>query len=281
VVTGQNYMTQQKTSNISKNIHHRLSVQVSLTGLSFLVKDLETDDIVYFTESNIGSSVTAEDLLLEIDTVISENKELQLKFVEVVVLYSNNTYTTVPSVLFDETKVSEYLKFNSKILSNDFIAFDQIESYGLVVVYIPYVNINNYFFEKFGSFQYYHAVSVFLMDILPSAKHSQGTKMYLNVQEEQLDVIILEEGKLLLCNSFLFKTSEDFIYYILFCLEQLRLNPDTIPIILSGSIEKEDSNYVMLYTYIRNILFIEDTTNNSAQSGTEVYHKNYLLKNIH
>jgi hypothetical protein len=274
-------MTQQKTSNISKNIHHRLSVQVSLTGLSFLVKDLETDDIVYFTESNIGSSVTAEDLLLEIDTVISENKELQLKFVEVVVLYSNNTYTTVPSVLFDETKVSEYLKFNSKILSNDFIAFDQIESYGLVVVYIPYVNINNYFFEKFGSFQYYHAVSVFLMDILPSAKHSQGTKMYLNVQEEQLDVIILEEGKLLLCNSFLFKTSEDFIYYILFCLEQLRLNPDTIPIILSGSIEKEDSNYVMLYTYIRNILFIEDTTNNSAQSGTEVYHKNYLLKNIH
>jgi hypothetical protein len=274
-------MTQQKTSNISKNIHHRLSVQVSLTGLSFLVKDLETDDIVYFTESNIGSSVTAEDLLLEIDTVISKNKELQLKFDEVVVLYSNNTYTTVPSVLFDETKVSEYLKFNSKILSNDFIAFDQIESYGLVVVYIPYVNINNYFFEKFGSFQYYHAVSVFLMDILPSAKHSQGTKMYLNVQEEQLDVIILEEGKLLLCNSFLFKTSEDFIYYILFCLEQLRLNPDTIPIILSGSIEKEDSNYVMLYTYIRNILFIEDTTNNSAQSGTEVYHKNYLLKNIH
>jgi hypothetical protein len=281
VVTGQNYMTQQKSSNISKNIHNRLSVQVSLTGLSFLVKGLDTEEILYFTEKNVGSSATAEELLLEIDTIITENDILQLKFDEVIILYSNNVYTTVPSSLFDETKASEYLKFNSKILSNDFIAFDQIESNNMVVVYIPYVNINNYFFERFGSFQYYHAVSVFLKDVLYSAKHSLGPKMYLNVQEEQLDFIILEQGKLVLCNSFLFKTSEDFIYYVLFCLEQLRLNPDTIPVILSGTIEKEDSNYEILYTYIRNILFIEDTSNPSIQSTTEVYHNNYLLKNVH
>jgi hypothetical protein len=274
-------MTQQKTSNISKNIHNRLSVQVSLTGLSFLVKDLDTEEILYFTEKNVGSSVTAEELLLEIDTVIAENDILQSEFDEVVVLYSNNVYTTVPSSLFDETKASEYLKFNSKILSNDFIAFDQIERNNMVVVYIPYVNINNYFFERFGSFQYYHAVSVFLMDVLHSAKHSLGPKMHLNVQEEQLDVIILEGGNLLLCNSFLFKTSEDFIYYVLFCIEQLKLNPDAIPVILSGTIGIEDSNYKILYTYIRNISFIEDTNTNSNQSTTEVYHKNYLLKNVH
>jgi hypothetical protein len=274
-------MTQQKSSNISKNIHNRLSVQVSLTGLSFLVKDLDTEEILYFTEKNVGSSATAEELLLEIDTIISENDILQLKFDEVIILYSNNVYTTVPSSLFDETKASEYLKFNSKILSNDFISFDKIESNNMVVVYIPYVNINNYFFERFGSFQYYHSISVFLMDVLHSAKHSLGPKMFLNIQEEQVDVIILEAGKLLLCNSFLFKTSEDFIYYVLFCLEQLILNPDTIPLILSGTIEKEDSNYEMLYTYIRNISFIEDTNISSNQSATEVYHKNYLLKNVH
>jgi hypothetical protein len=279
VVTGQNYMTQQKTSNISKNIHNRLSVQVSLTGLSFLVKDLITEKTLYFTEKDIGNSPTAEELLLEIDTIIIENDMLQSKFDEVVVLYSNNVYTAVPSSLFDETKASEYLKFNSKILSNDFIAFDQIESNNMVVVYIPYVNINNYFFDRFGSFQYYHAVSVFLMDLLHPTKHSLNTKMHLNVQKEQLDVIILKEDKLLLCNSFLFKTSEDFIYYILFCLEQLRLNPDTIPVILSGSVEKDDLNYKMLYRYIRNISFIEDTTNTPNQSTMEVYHKNYLLKN--
>ena len=138
---------------------------------------------------------------------------------------------------------------------------------------------NNYFFERFGAFQYFHAASIFLKDVLPLAKHGTGPKMHLNVQEEQLDVIILEEGKLLLCNSFLFKTSEDFIYYILFCLEQLKLNPDSIPLILSGSIDKEDSNYELLYTYVRNISFVEDTSGSTAKSTTEVYHNNYLLKN--
>ncbi len=84
-------MTQQKTtSNISKNIHYRLSVQVSLTGLSFLVKDIENQEILYFSEKNIGSSATAEELLLEIDTILTENEMFQLKFDEVIVLYSNN-----------------------------------------------------------------------------------------------------------------------------------------------------------------------------------------------
>ena len=274
-------MTPQKSSNISKNIHNRLSVQVSLTGLSFLVKGLDTEELLFFTEKNVGSSATPEELLLEIDSIIAKNDILQLKFDEVIILYSNNVYTTVPSSLFDENKASEYLKFNSKILSNDFIAFDQIESNNMVVVYIPYVNINNYFFERYGSFQYYHAVSVFLKGVLHSDKHSLGPKMYLNLQEEQLDVIILEGGKLALCNSFLFKTSEDFIYYVLFCLEQLKLNPDTIPVILSGSIEKEDSNYEILYTYIRNISFVKETTNTTTKLTSEVYHKNYLIKNVH
>ena len=127
----------------------------------------------------------------------------------------------------------------------------------------------------------YHFLTVFLIDVLPLVKHSLGPNLYLNVQEEQLDVIILEGDKLVLCNSFLFKTPEDFIYYVLFCLEQLRLNPETIPVILSGSIEKEDANYEMLYTYIRNISFIENTANSYNQTTTEVYHKNYLLKNVH
>ena len=272
-------MIQQKSSNISKNIHHRLSVQVSLTGLSFLVKGLDTEETLFFTQKQVGSRSTPEELLLEIDSIIAKNEMLQLKFDEVILLYSNNVYTPVPASLFDETKASEYLKFNSKILSNDFIAYDQVESDNMVVVYIPYVNINNYFFERFGAFQYFHAASIFLKDVLPLAKHGTGPKMHLNVQEEQLDVIILEEGKLLLCNSFLFKTSEDFIYYILFCLEQLKLNPDSIPLILSGSIDKEDSNYELLYTYVRNISFVEDTSGSTAKSTTEVYHNNYLLKN--
>jgi len=140
-----------KTNKIPENIHTRLSVQVSLTGLSFLVINSETRESLYFSEKILGSGVTPEELLQEVDAVISENEILQSKFDEVIVIYSNNIYTTVPLSLFDETKASEYLKFNAKILSNDFIAHDILESFDIAVIYIPLVNINNYFFERFGS----------------------------------------------------------------------------------------------------------------------------------
>ena len=274
-------MTLLKTNKIPENIHSRLSVQVSLTGLSFLVINSETKESLYFSEKIIGRGATPEELLQEIDAEIAENEILQSKFDEVLVIYSNNVYTTVPVSLFDETKASEYLKFNSKILANDFIAHDIIESYDVVLIYIPFVNINNYFFERFGSFEYYHAVSIFLKEVLSVGKHTLGPRMYLHVQEEQLDAIVLVNGNLQLCNSFLFRTSEDFIYYILFCLEQLKLNPDTIPVVLCGAIDMEDSNYEILYTYIRNISFVENTSDDSLQESKGASHKNYLLKNAH
>ena len=271
-------MIQQKSSSIHKNIQYSLSVQVSLTGLSFLVKDLGNEAILYFSEKSVGENATAETLLDEIDAFITNNKILQLKFEEVIVLYSNSMYTCVPSALFDETKASEYLKFNSKILSNDFIAVDPIENHDIVVVHIPYVNINNYLFEKFGSFQYYHTVSIFLKEVLNASKFDPAPKMFLNIQDQQLDVIALNNGKTELCNSFLFKTSEDFIYYILFCFEQLKLNPDTAPVILSGMIEENDLNYEILFTFVRNISFIEKAAGKSSKTNKEVSHRNYLLK---
>ena len=272
-------MTPLKNNNILQNINSRLSVQVSLTGLSFLVRNLETQKQDFFSEKKFNGVRTPEELLFEIESHISDNKALQPKFSEVKVIYLNNVYTTVPLSLFEESKASEYLKFNSKILLNDYIAHDILENDGMVVVYVPYVNINNYFFGRFGSFQYYHGITVFLKDVFSAEKHSIVSKMYLHLQEDQFDCIIVKNGKLQLCNSYPFRTPEDFIYYVLFCLEQLSLNPDTIPVFLSGGIEKDDANFEILYTYVRDISFVEDSSSNNSGIVSDKYHRHFLIKN--
>jgi len=270
----------EKINNISHNIHYRLSVQVSLTGLSFLVTNLETSDSDFFSEKRFTSSRTPEELLLEIETVISETEALQPNFKEVSVVYATNVYTIVPASLFEASKASEYLKFNSKILTNDFITYDTLENFDIVVVYVPFVNINNYFFEQYGSFQYFHGASVFLKKVLNSEKYSIITKMYIHVQEEQFDCVIIKNGSLQLCNNYSYKTPEDFIYYVLFCLEQLKLNPEVLPVFLCGDIDKSDSNYEILYTYVRNLAFLEDPFSINTKETPEESHKKFLIKNI-
>jgi hypothetical protein len=247
-----------------------------LTGLSFLVINSETKAVHFFCEKKFKR--TPEELLSEIETVISETEALQQKFSDVTVIFTNKIYTVIPFSLFEESKVSEYLKFNSKILPSDFIAHDIIDNYDIAVVYVPYVNINNYFFDRFGSFQYYHGTSLFLKNVLDSERHSIIPKIYLHVQREQFDCIVVKNGDLQLCNTYSYKTPEDLVYYVLFCLEQLNLNPDTISLLLCGDIEENDANYKLLFTYVRNISFTTAPQSANLVIDSEASHKNYLLK---
>lgn len=258
---------------------HRLSVQISLNGLSFLVSN-EDREKVFFLDHKLSHSTTPEELLSEIESIILENDALNADFEEVSVVYSTPIYSLVPSVLFDETKASEYLKFNSKILANDYIAHDLLENLGITVVYVPFMNINNFFFDKYGSFNYYHSISILLKNIVEKEKYSLP-RMYLNFQQNSFDCLILKEGALQLCNTYNFNTPEDFIYYTLFSMEQLKLNPDTLSVFLCGDIEKNDPNYNTAYTYIRNLEFLKIEDSFSKGNKTVEDHRHFIINNIY
>lgn len=231
-------------------------------------------------DRKLSHSTTPEELLMEIEAVIAENNVLNADFLEVSVVYSTPIYSLIPSVLFDETKASEYLKFNSKILANDYVAHDVLENLGITVAYVPFMNINNYFFEKYGSFNYYHSISILLKNIVEKEKYSLP-RMYLNFQQNSFDCLILKDGTLQLCNTYHFNTPEDFIYYTLFSMEQLKLNPETLSVFLCGDIEKNDPNYNTAYTYIRNLEFLKIKYSNSDTNESIEDHRYFILNNIY
>ena len=268
-----------KSINILNTNYNRLSVQVSLTGLSFLVSNKETNAVLFFSENKYDSNITPEELLVDISSIIANDLIDKKTFSEVNIIYANHLYTTVPTPLFDETKASDYLKFNSKILANDFISFDTIENKDITSVYVPYININNYFFDQFGSFKYYHASTILIKSLLDAEKYTIEPKAFIHVSNEMFDFIVIKNGKLLICNSFVYKTPEDFIYYILFCFEQLKLNPDTVKTVLLGSINKEDDIYHILYKYVRNIEFHKDIHQKKLTDNDEPHH-HFLLKSL-
>jgi len=272
-------MTQPSSSNNTQLINKSLSVQISLTGLSFLVTASDTKEVLSFSEQKLDNTPTPEEILDVIKKTIESNEKLQHSFTKVTLLYATNLYTLVPAPLFDETKASDYLKFNSKILANDFISHDTLEKQDLVVVYVPYININNFFFEKYGSFKYYHAASVLIETIIRAEKFSKETKVYVHVQPESFDCLVVKEGDLALCNTFSYRTPEDFIYYLLFCMEQLKLNPESTEVVLSGAIEKENDIFNIIYRYVRNVSFTSEKFSNMSFSENNKSHHHFVLKN--
>jgi hypothetical protein len=54
-------------------------------------------------------------------------------------------------------------------------------------------------------------------------------------------------------NSFNYTTKEDFIYYLLFTLEQLNLDTETVILKMFGEIEEGDDIYSICYQYVKHI----------------------------
>jgi len=246
------------TSNTEKITTLSLSIQVSLNGLSFCALDTGSRRIVFFRDQRFPKKLNPIQTLQQIEKIYSEEDFLEREFGEVKVLFSNELYSLIPESLFQEENATDYLKFNARILETDFVALDALQEDDLVNVYIPFTNINNYFFDKYGEFEYQHCTSVLVKEFLKMNRDQRsGTRVYLNRNASGYDLIIIQKNKLLFSNTFMCDTKEDFIYYLLFTAEQLELDPEEFELILLGNITENSDYYSIAYTYIRHISFLK------------------------
>ena len=81
--------------------------------------------------------------------------------------------------------------------------------------------------------------------------------------------MVVHNQKLLFYNSFEHKTVEDFIYYLLFTFEQLKLNPEHIKTYFIGNITQNDAAYKTAYTYIRYV-FLYNLQEFATKNGASV-----------
>ena len=241
----------QNTSVIDK-MYQKLAIQVSLNGMSFATFDTLTNKATMIEKivlDKVSLTTKIEDLFAE---TFEKHSELKAGYDEVVIIHSNNLSTFVPTALFDEDYLGSYLQFNTKVFETDFFAYDELSNYEMNNVYIPYVNLNNYFIDQYGSFDYKHSNTVLVNKLLDISKNNLETKMYVHVSDNHFEIVVVQNQKLQLYNTFEYKTPEDFIYYILFTAEQLLLNPENFKLELLGKITEEDSLYTIAYKYVRN-----------------------------
>ena len=286
MVIGHLFMIQEK-SKIQKDnldqkdlVHTHLSIQFSLDGFSFCVLDKNTNTFIALGDYVFKEKTahTPQSLLTNIADVFDSNAILKNKFDSVTVSHINDLSSLVPYPLFDEDKLSSYVEFNNKIFKHDFFAYDELKNHDMVNVYVPYVNVNNFLIDQFGGFEYKH-FSTTLVDTLYSIyKYSVTPQMFANISESQFEIIAIFDKKLQFYNTFKYTTKEDFIYYILFTAEQLKMNPEKFELKLLGSIAKDDELYTIAYKYIRNVSLLENRSKHKYEATiTEAMKRQYFM----
>ncbi|WP_435132465.1 DUF3822 family protein [Formosa sp. A9] len=266
-----------KTKHTTKYLE--LSIQISLSGLSFCVLDRSKLEIITLKHIDFKKHETPFQLVQHLQSLFKIEAALQEEFSSVQIIHVNELSTLVPKALFSENHLADYLKFNSKILKTDYITFDTIESNDTVNVYVPYVNVNNFIYDHFGSFTYKHYSTILIESVLQLEKNNPLPKLYLHIDINHFDIICVNNGQLQLFNTFEYTTKEDFIYYVLFTIEQLKLSPETVELVFIGQILKHDELYEIAYTYVRHISFGKRKNNFTFKQQPQTQHAEFVLLN--
>jgi hypothetical protein len=235
--------------DITKKTYKKLSFEVSEKSLSYCIFDTISNKIVHHERHEIETNDVLEEGLWKI---FSKNAHLSQTFDSVVVLHNSHLNSIVPASLFDQNYLGSYMQYNNKVFETDYFAFDYLDTYELYNVFIPYTEINNYLLEHYDSFDFKNANSVFIKKALDFSKNKEQKQVWVHFQQDRFEIAVTKNQQLLLFNTFIYKTPEDFIYYLLFTYEQLQLNPEVVPVHFLGGITKENENFKFAYKYIRN-----------------------------
>ena len=261
-------------NDITQKTYKKLSIQVSLSGLSFCVFDLFTNKVLHTAEIAFEKNKVVEEQLWR---SFVDNSILTKPYDEIVVLHNNNLNTFVPTSLFDADFLASYLQYNTKVFETDFFTYDVVFPYEMNNIYVPFVNINNFLLDQYETFEYQNANSILVKQLLDLSKNKEEKQVFVHVQKEHFEIVVVKNQQLLLFNSFQYNTPEDFIYFILFTCEQLQLNPETISVQLLGNCTEEDAFFKIAYQYIRNCTLLDVSNKASILDVSSAELRNHFI----
>lgn len=253
------YLQESVSLNENSKDNYILTIQYSLDGLSFVVFDNNEQKFLCLKHYNItDKEVSLNSLLIELQA--KENWKIN-DFKKVNFLIDNNNNTFIPKEYFQEENKETYLELLARDKVN-YVRADELISVNSVNVYSLNEDVTT-LLSQFGERIKVCHVSTILAETLVKefSERNSETRTFVNVKNNTFELTIIDGSKLILHNYFSFSTKEDFLYFILFTFEQLKIDNETVPLYFMGLIEEKSPIVELCSRYVRNIRFFNRNNN--------------------
>lgn len=230
---------------------YNLSIRLQPDGLLFSVHDPSNQKYIGFESVMLAGAP-------EIYEFIGKSELLTREFRETVCITPASKYTIVPGALFVADKSSEYFAFvhqleNGEEITTTKLFFDEAELiYATDMAYIQIIR------DYFPNSKALPGVAAFVNYILPRYRNIRSSAIFLNLYSDNFDMLLLSDGRMQFCNNFNVKTVEDLVYYTIFVIDQLKVNPEKVELKLSGNIPSQTELLKLLRKYIKTVDLLDN-----------------------
>ncbi len=220
-------------------------------------------------ESQAGNEKPFSDFLNGLCTAIPWLKN---PFKLVKVGFDGEMATLVPSSLFDPNDSETYFKFNFRKNQDEQIRYDHLMPLDAWQVFTIPDAILESTQRVFHIGKVIHGSSLLIESVWINYKNRiSSTHIFLNVRNHLFDLMVFDGRQMSYFNTFPFHNPEDVAYYLIFVMEQLGFNPETVPLVLLGDVETGQDLFELLLRYVRHI---------EMGRRNEAYRYSYILNQL-
>lgn len=273
-----------ETFDINITSQYHISIQVSLNGYCFSILDPRRNKYILLKNYVFGEEKNTEETGIYIANVQAKDEFLMRDYSSVSVLYVSDKSTMVPLPLFIENNIEKYFAFNHGLLESDTLKFNKLKQTDAVILYPVPTLVEKSILERFPNARFFNQSKPFIEKILIDNKNKGNEiKVFVNVQKDFFDILVINQNKIELHNSFSYKTESDFAFFILYVFDQLKLNPEEIHLNICGEISKDSPRAELIKTFLKEVNFEKYSTQSlySYTLANIPAHRFYNLLNLY
>lgn len=230
-----------------------LAVFVGYDELSFAIFSDPGNKVLYMKSYRLKDAFNYFAYKMMLTDLLEQEDLFKDKYGKISIGLNASNYTLVPNKYFDLSSAERYYDFNFPNDGSGKITANLVENHNCFVVFAIDFQLLETFTEIFDQFTLQHAIS-YLLPELPDAPAGEKY-LYANLQKKHVDLVGLENNKLLYCNSFSFNTPADFLYHILNAAKQCGIDTVKDHFILLGDIAGDQPLCLLGKKYLPNLVF--------------------------
>jgi len=266
------YSLSSEDLNLQNTENYHLSIEISPSKFCYSLLNTKNLEYIFFKLIHLNKN-NVEKLV----RAITSQEILKQKFSTTSVSYKNFPSTIIPNTIYKDTEKEKYLDFIVGESHNT--KSDIIHLTDSTIVYSVNESITSSIKQIQSEIIEKNSSTIFISQLIKQYGTLTEKSVFLYIQNQIMELVVLEKGKLIFHNYFKISSETDMLYYTLFCFDQLQLNNDKNELYLFGNIEKGDENYSLLYDYVRNIKFgeISDSCSFNKELRKVSKHQNFSL----
>lgn len=248
------------SANTPKGNQHFYDTSLANESSSLQYLLLELDDqklktcAYHLTKSKVVgfSLLELASNILDIKGALSSDQKLNQTFEQTLMTVRCNNYALVPRTYLSDDKAEVFKLTNSYDEHTEVLLQHSLVNLRADILFALPI-------KKVDAINSSFARVTVLPHIAPRIEQELNQNnesldhILIHLSSEWLDVIIIQNGKLALSNSFYIASKEDVAYYTLFCAEALKMNPEKTPLIYSGLFNSENNALDLLRKYWQNL----------------------------